>query len=59
MSAIEGEVKEEPLGGGDFKEPALFDRLLESPLVDILAALFRLNRPIPQQEQIQLDGGAG
>ena len=46
MSAIDGEVKEEPSGRGDFNELVLFDRLAESPLVDILAALFRLNRPI-------------
>ena len=49
MSAIEGEVKEgvRAFGGGDFKELALFAKLLESPLVDILLALlFRLKRPI-------------
>ena len=48
MSAMEGEVKEglRAFRGGDFKELALFARLLESPLVDILLALLRLKRPI-------------
>ena len=53
MSAMEGERKEELLafGGGDFKELALFARLLESPLVDILLALLRLKRPILLRRQ--------
>ena len=48
ISAIEGEVKEVPLalGRGDLREPALFARLLESPLVWILLVLLRLKRPI-------------
>ena len=52
ISAIDGEVKEVPLplGRGDLREPALFARLLESPLVCILLVLLRLKRPICEAE---------
>lgn len=61
MSAMDGEENEVPLpfGGGDLRELALFARLLESPLVFILAVLLRLKRPICEVEARMLRACSG